>query len=215
VRVVIADDTPLFRHGVAHLLAEEGVEVAGEAADATELLDLVEQQLPDVAVIDIRMPPTHTDEGLIAAARIRERFPQVGVLVLSQYVEAAYVLRLLEGDHGGRCGYLLKDRVIDADQLATALHRVAAGEVVVDPELIAALLERRHKPDPLAQLTDRERDVLALMAEGLTDKGIAARLWLTPKTVESHVRHILHKLDVPPSASHNRRVHAVLTYLHL
>jgi len=214
VRVVIADDTPLFRHGVAHLLAKEGVEVTGEAADGTELLALVAEQRPDVALIDIRMPPTHTDEGLVAAAQIRERFSQVGVLVLSQYVEAAYVLRLLDGDEGGRCGYLLKDRVMHADQLVTSLQRVAAGEVVVDHELIASLLDNRQQSDPLNELTDREREVLALMAEGLTDKGIAERLWVTPKTVESHVRHILRKLAIPDGASHNRRVHAVVTYLH-
>jgi serine/threonine-protein kinase len=213
VRVVIAGDTALLRQGVARLLAEQGVEVCGQAADATELLQLVEDERPDVALTDIRMPPTHTDEGLVAAAQIRQRYPEVGVLVLSQYIEAAYVLRLLDGDEGGRCGYLLKDRVMNPDELLKALERVAAGEVVVDHELISAMLARRREVDPLYELTDREREVLALMAEGLTDKGIAERLWVTPKTVESHVRHILQKLTIPAGASQNRRVHAVLTYL--
>jgi serine/threonine-protein kinase len=213
VRVVIADDSVLLRHGVARLLAEQGIEVCGEASDAAELLRLVADEQPDVALTDIRMPPSHRDEGLVAAAQIRARFPQVGVLVLSQYIEPAYVLRLLDGDEGGRCGYLLKDRVMHASELLQALERVAAGEVVVDPELISSMLARRRELDPLHELTDREREVLALMAEGFTDKGIAERLWVTPKTVESHVRHILQKLALPGDASSNRRGHAVLTYL--
>jgi serine/threonine-protein kinase len=213
VRVVIADDTALLRHGVARLLTDQGIEVCGEAGDAAELLRLVEDERPDIALIDIRMPPTYTDEGLVAAARIRECHPAVGVLVLSQYVELAYVLRLLDGDEGGRCGYLLKDRVMNPVELVTSLERVAAGEVVVDRELIVSVLARRHDVDPLSDLTGREREVLALMAEGLTDKGIAERLWVTPKTVESHVRHILQKLTIREDASQNRRVHAVLTYL--
>jgi DNA-binding NarL/FixJ family response regulator len=213
VRVVIADDTALLRHGIARLLRDHGIEVCGEAGDAVGLLRLVEDEQPDVALVDIRMPPTHTDEGLVAAARIRERYPDVGVAVLSQYVEAAYALRLLDGDAGGRCGYLLKDCVTDAADLVRSLERIADGEVVVDRELISTLIARRREVDPLYDLSDREREVLALMAEGLSDRGIAERLWVTSKTVESHVRHILQKLGVPASASSNRRVHAVLTYL--
>jgi DNA-binding NarL/FixJ family response regulator len=213
VRVVVADDTALLRQGMVRLLEEQGIDVCGEAGDGDQLLQLVEETEPDVALVDIRMPPTHSDEGLVAAARIRERFPKVGVLVLSQYVEPAYVLRLLEGDEGGRCGYLLKDSVLRPEELVTSLDRVAAGEVVVDRELISGLLARRRDVDPLYELTDREREVLALMAEGLTDKGIAERLWVTPKTVESHVRHILRKLAVPEGVSNNRRVHAILVYL--
>jgi DNA-binding NarL/FixJ family response regulator len=212
VRVVIADDTALLRQGLARLLAEAGIEVCGQAADGSELLRLVEAELPDVAVVDIRMPPTQTDEGLVAATAIRERYPKVGVVVLSQYVDAEYALRLVDGD-AGRCGYLLKDRVTDAQELIGALERVAAGEVVVDSELVDGLLARRHESDPLEGLTDREREVLRLMAEGLTDRGIAERLWVTPKTVETHVRHILRKLDIPSGTEHNRRVHAVLAQL--
>ncbi len=158
------------------------------------------------------MPPTQTDEGLVAATAIRERYPKVGVVVLSQYVDAEYALRLVDGD-AGRCGYLLKDRVTDAQELIGALERVAAGEVVVDSELVDGLLARRRESDPLEGLTDREREVLRLMAEGLTDRGIAERLWVTPKTVETHVRHILRKLDIPSGTEHNRRVHAVLAQL--
>jgi DNA-binding NarL/FixJ family response regulator len=213
LRVVIADDTALLRQGLARLLVEQGIEVCGEAGDGRELLMLVEDEQPELAIVDIRMPPTHTDEGLVAATEIRKRFPEVGVLVLSQYVEAAYALRLLDGDAGGRCGYLLKDRVTDAAELVRSLERIAAGEVVVDRELISTLIARRREVDPLYDLTDREREILALLAEGLSDKGIAERLWVTPKTVESHIRHILQKLNVPTNAASNRRVHAVLTYL--
>jgi DNA-binding NarL/FixJ family response regulator len=212
VRVVIADDTALLRQGLVRLLRDAGIEICGECGDAEALLRLVEDARPDVAIVDIRMPPTHTDEGLVAAAAIRERHRDVGVLVLSQYVEASYALRLVEGADG-RCGYLLKDRVTDAAELVDALERVAAGEVVVDRELVEQLLARRRSPDPLEELTAREREVLRLMAEGLTDRGIAERLWVTPKTVETHIRHILRKLDLPSGAAHNRRVHAVLAHL--
>ncbi len=211
-RVVIADDTALLRQGIARLLTEAGMEIGGEAGDASELMRLVEVEQPDVAIVDIRMPPTHTDEGLVAATMIRQRYPATGVLVLSQYVDSAYVLQLLEGDEHG-CGYLQKDRVLNASELVSAVRRVAAGEVVVDRELVDALLQRRREPNPLDELTDREREVIALMAEGLTDRGIAQRLWITPATVETHVRHILRKLDLPGGATNNRRVHAVLTYL--
>jgi DNA-binding NarL/FixJ family response regulator len=212
VRVVIADDTALMRKGLARLLADAGIEVCGEASDADELLGLVEEEAPDVAIVDIRMPPTHTDEGLVAAAKIRERRPRVGVVVLSQYVDAEYALRLVEGD-AASCGYLLKDRVTNTSELVVALERVAAGEVVVDSELVDGLLARRHEAHPLEGLTHREREVLRLMAEGLTDRGIAERLWVTPKTVETHVRHILQKLDIPSGTAHNRRVHGVLAQL--
>jgi DNA-binding NarL/FixJ family response regulator len=212
VRVVIADDTALLRQGIARLLTEAGIEVCGEGADATELLELVEGERPEVAIVDIRMPPTHTDEGLVAAATIRERFPAVGVLVLSQYVDASYALRLLDGADG-HCGYLLKDRVTNADELVGAVERVANGELVVDRELVDSLLARRRDRDPLDELTDREREVLRLMAEGLTDKGIGERLWVSPKTVETHVRHILRKLGLSEDSAHNRRVQAVIAFL--
>jgi len=212
MRVVIADDAALLRHGLARLLEEAGVEVCGVAEEAGSLLTLVEASHPDVAIVDIRMPPTHTDEGLVAADEIRARFRGTGVLVLSQYVEPTYALRLLDADSEAR-GYLLKDRVLNTAALVDALNRVAAGEVVVDPDLVAQLLSRQHRNDPLAELTTREREVLALVAEGLTDRGIAQRLWLTPKTVETHVRHILRKLDIPAATETNRRVHAVLAYL--
>ena len=212
MRVVIADDTALLRQGLARLLTEAGIAICGEASDADALLRLVADEAPDVAVVDIRMPPTHTDEGLVAASDIRARYPSTGVLVLSQYVDAEYALRLVDGD-ARRCGYLLKDRVTDAGELVRALERVDAGEVVVDSELVDGLLARRREADPLDELTDRERDVLRLMAEGLTDRGIAERLWVAPKTVETHVRHILRKLDIPSGTAHNRRVHAVLAQL--
>jgi DNA-binding NarL/FixJ family response regulator len=212
MRVVIADDAALLREGMARLLAEAGLEVGGEAGDAAELLALVEREQPDVAIVDIRMPPSHTDEGLVAAAAIRRRFPDVGVLVLSQYVEPGYAMQLVDGGGGG-CGYLLKDRIMHASELVAAVERVAAGETVVDPELVQQLLARRRSPHPLDTLSEREREVLGLVAEGLTDRGIAERLWLTPRTVETHVRHILMKLDLPAGASNNRRVQAVLAYL--
>ena len=192
------------------MLGDVGIEMCGAVEDADELLLVVERERPDIAVVDIRMPPTHTDEGLVAAAEIRQRFPNVGVLVLSQHVETDYALRLLEGKEG-RCGYLLKDRVTRVGELTDALRRVAAGEIVVDPELVERLMARAGSP--VGTLTPREREVLALMAEGLTDRGIAERLWLTPKTVETHVVHIFRKLHLPEGASYNRRVHAVLAFL--
>jgi DNA-binding NarL/FixJ family response regulator len=212
VRLVVADDSAIVRDGLRHVLEAHGYEIAATASDGDELIAAVEITRPDVALIDIRMPPTHTTEGLAAAAAIRERAPAVGVLVLSQYIDTTYVLRLLEEGDGYR-GYLLKDRVTDARELIAALQRVAAGELVVDRELVDALLSRRRDRNPLDSLTERERDVLALMAEGLTDRGIATRLWITPNTVETHVRHILRKLALPEDATSNRRVHAVLTYL--
>jgi serine/threonine-protein kinase len=209
---VIADDTALFRQGLARLLTETGIDVVGEAADAAGIITLAERERPDAAIVDIRMPPTHRDEGLVAAETIRKQVPDVAVLVLSQYVEASYALRLI-GDQQGYCGYLLKDRVLNAGELADALKRVTAGELVVDRALVDAMLARRRAADALDALSTREREVLALMAEGLTDRGIARRLWITPATVETHVRHILQKLSLPEGAANNRRVHAVLAYL--
>jgi DNA-binding NarL/FixJ family response regulator len=212
VRVAIADDSVLLREGVARLLGQEGFTVVGTFASAPDLLRCVETEAPDVAVVDIRMPPTHTDEGLVAAVTIRRRWPHVGVLVLSQYIETEYAIRLLKGSEE-RCGYLLKDRVLDAGQLADAVHRISDGGVVVDPELVARLVGRSRPSSPLDELTAREREVLALMAEGLTDRGIGERLFVAPKTVETHIRHIFAKLCLPASPADNKRVHAVLAYL--
>jgi DNA-binding NarL/FixJ family response regulator len=208
VRVVLADDSVLLREGLARVLRERGIEVVAQVGTAAELVDAVADSDVDVAVIDIRMPPSGTDEGLVAARVLRALRPDLGVLVLSQYVEPDYALRLLDGDEH-HSGYLLKDSVLHIDQFLEAIHRVDEGGSVVDPELVAHLL--RH--DPLTELTARERDVLALMAEGLTDRGIAARLFLTTETVETHVRRIFRKLDLPRGAAANRRVHAVLAYL--
>jgi DNA-binding NarL/FixJ family response regulator len=212
LRLAIAEDSLLVREGLVRILRDAGFEVVGDVATVDELVTLVEGEHPDAALIDIRLPPTHTDEGLRAAAEIRRRSPSIALLVLSQYVEAEYALRLLEGDERG-VGYLLKDRILEVQQLTEAITRVVLGGVVVDPELVAQLLERRRRADPLDELTSREREVLSLMAEGLTDRGIAQRLYVTPKTVETHSRHIFQKLSLPESALDNKRVHAVLTYL--
>jgi DNA-binding NarL/FixJ family response regulator len=214
VRVAIADDSVIVREGLARVLADKQIDVVGTAGDAEELLRLIAVENPDVAIVDIRMPPTHTDEGLVAADSIRERFPDVSVLVLSQYTDAAYALRLLAGEDRAR-GYLLKDRIAAIDALVDALQRVDAGECVVDSDLVQQLLENPTGRDRLAVLTKRERDVLALIAEGLTDRGIGERLWLSQSTVETHVRHILRKLELPAGTSYNRRVAAVLAYLDL
>jgi DNA-binding NarL/FixJ family response regulator len=212
LRLAVAEDSLLVREGLRSLLRGAGFELVGEAETAGELLDVVAREQPDAVLVDIRLPPTFTDEGLRAAAEIRARFDDVGLLVLSQYVEAEYALRLLDGDEQG-VGYLLKDRILDVNQLTDAIARVVAGGVVVDPQLVASLLERRRRADPLDELTPREREVLALMAEGLTDRGIAERLYVTPKTVETHIRHVFEKLEIPESALDNKRVHAVLAYL--
>jgi len=193
-------------------LRDAGFDVVGVAAAAEQLLRLVEREQPDAVLIDIRLPPTHTDEGLRAAAEIRRRAPSIALLVISQYVEAEYALRLVEGDERS-VGYLLKDRILDIYQLTDAIRRVVAGGVVVDPALVEQLLDRRRRVDPLDELTPREREVLGLMAEGLTDRGIAERLYVTPKTVETHIRHIFAKLRLPESALANKRVHAVITFL--
>jgi DNA-binding NarL/FixJ family response regulator len=211
-RLAIAEDSLLVRAGLVRLLRDASFDVVGEAATVEDLLRLVEREQPDAALIDIRLPPTHSDEGLRAAAEIRRRFPSIALLVVSQYVEAEYALRLLEGEER-RVGYLLKDRILEPQQLTDAITRVVEGGVVVDPALVTQLLERPRLPEPLDDLTPREREVLALMAEGLTDRGIGARLFVTPKTVETHVRHIFSKLSLPETALDNKRVQAVLTYL--
>jgi DNA-binding NarL/FixJ family response regulator len=211
-RVAIAEDSLLVREGLGRILRDAGLEVVGEAANVEDLLEIVERAQPEAALIDIRLPPGYSDEGLRAAAEIRARFPSVALLVLSQYVEAEYALRLLEGSERS-VGYLLKDRILDVGQLTGAIARVVAGGVVVDTALVTQLLERRRRADPLDDLTSREREVLSLMAHGLTDRGIAERLYVTPKTVETHIRHIFQKLSLPETALDNKRVHAVLTYL--
>jgi DNA-binding NarL/FixJ family response regulator len=212
VRVALADDAALLREGLARVLTDAGVEITAQADTADELLARVGEVSPDVVVLDIRMPPTWSNEGFTAAEEIRRRYPKMGVLLLSQHVDATYALRLLEGD-GGRIGYLLKERVLDVRDLVAALERVAAGETVVDQALVAQLLDRARADNPLDKLTAREREVLALMAEGLTDHGIAERLYIAPNTVETHIRHIISKLNLPVTPSDNRRVRAVLTYL--
>jgi len=212
VRVVIADDAPLIREGVARLLAEHGVEVAGQVGDADALLASVQELRPDVALVDIRMPPTHTDEGLHAARAIRSSHPETAVLVLSQHLELEYALRLVreKPDHAG---YLLKERVGRVEQLLDALHRVAAGECVIDRAVVDELLARRRRDDPLEALTPREREILALMAEGRSNKGICQALWLSPKTVETHIRGAFAKLGIREAPEDNRRVLAVLAFL--
>jgi DNA-binding NarL/FixJ family response regulator len=212
MRVVVADDDHLTRQGIVHLLQAADVEVVGEAENADGLLSKVRLTRPDAAIADIRMPPTHTDEGLTAARAIREEHPGVGVLVLSQYIEASYALRLLE-EHPERVGYLLKERVFDAVVLLDALRRINDGETVVDPTIVSRLLGRRRRVDPLSELTDRERETLALVAEGLSNKAIAARLYVAERTVESHVTQIFSKLDLDAGPDSHRRVLAVLAYL--
>jgi DNA-binding NarL/FixJ family response regulator len=213
VRVVIADDSLLLREGVSRLLVEAGFEVVGQAADAEELLREVAEKRPDVAIIDIRMPPTHTDEGLRAARELRNRYPELGVIVLSQYVRPSYAFELLADDARG-VGYLLKDRVSDLHELADAVERVGKGGSVLDPSVVAQLVGRRRQGhDPIDDLSDREREVLALMAEGRSNRAIAERLVITERTVEKHVRSILAKLRIPESREDHRRVLAVLAYL--
>ncbi len=212
MRVVVADDSTLLREGVVRLLEDAGLEVVGQAGDAEELLRKVRAHRPDVAVVDVRMPPTHTDEGLRAAQEIRAELPGVSVLVLSQYVEAAYASELLAESAEG-LGYLLKDRVADADALADAVRRVGGGGSVLDPEVVSEMLGRSRRDDPLAALTPREREVLGLMAEGRTNAAIAAELVVTERAVEKHVTAIFAKLDLPASSEDHRRVLAVLRFL--
>jgi DNA-binding NarL/FixJ family response regulator len=213
VRVAVADDAVILREGLARLLGEAGFEVIGLAADADELFTLVERGLPDVAIVDIRMPPTHTDEGLQAAKLIRARWPQVGILVLSQYVQARYAVELLAAGTE-RVGYLLKDRVSDLDELTASVRRVGEGGSVLDPAVVAQLVGQRRKGDtPLEDLTERELEVLALMAEGRSNKAIGERLFITEHTVEKHVKNIFATLRLPPSEDNHRRVLAVVTFL--
>jgi serine/threonine-protein kinase len=208
----VADDSLLTREGIVHLLGDEGIEVVGQAGDAEVLLRQVGTATPDVAVIDIKMPPTHTDEGLVAAQHIRDTFPDVGVLVLSQYIEPTYAMRLIES-HVEKVGYLLKERVYAASVLADAIRRVHEGESVVDPTIVASLLGRKRRNDPLGALSEREREVLALVAEGLSNKAIAARLYVADRTVEFHVTQIFMKLGLAEEDQSNRRVLAVLAFL--
>ncbi len=210
--MILADDAVLIREGLARLLAERGVDVIGRAGNADELMRLVASDAPDVAVVDIRMPPTYTNEGLLAAQQIRRAHPQVAIVVLSQYVEVDYALKLVAGT-SERVGYLLKDRIADVGEFVAALEQVAAGGTVVEPSLVEELLRAPAARDPLAELTPREREVLALIAQGKTDRGIGDELYVTRKTVEAHVRSILAKLELPADASENRRVHAVLAFL--
>ena len=212
MRVVVADDVMLTREGIAHLLVEAGIDVVAQAEDADGVLREVRLKQPDVAIVDIRMPPTHTDEGLVAAQRIRADHPAIGVLVLSQYVEPSYALRLLE-EHPERVGYLLKQRVFDVAVLVDALRRIVDGETVVDPTIVSRLVGRQRRHDPLAELTPREREVLSLVAEGLSNGAIASRLFVTERTVEAHVKQIFQKLDLRASSDSHRRVLAVLAYL--
>jgi DNA-binding NarL/FixJ family response regulator len=212
VRVVIADDETLLREGVARLLEEAGFQVVGRAANAEELLRRVELTRPDVAIVDIKMPPTHTEEGLVAAHKIRSAHPEVGVLVLSHYVESRYAMRLLE-EHPDRSGYLLKERVSDVAVLVDALQRIDEGECVLDPTIVSRLVGRPREGSPLDELTAREMEVLSLMAEGHSNEGICTKLFLSPKTVETHVRHILGKLGIGETSDYHRRVLAVLAYL--
>jgi DNA-binding NarL/FixJ family response regulator/class 3 adenylate cyclase len=212
VRVVVADDSVLFREGVVRVLEDAGFVVIGTAGSGEELLERVRSEPPDVAVVDIRMPPTHTNEGLVTAALIRKEFPTVGVLVLSQYIEARHAIRLLEAGPES-IGYLLKDRVGNVDELIDGVRRVAGGGSVIDPEVIAQLLRRSREVDPLERLTEREREVLALMAEGRSNRAIGERLFLSPKTVETHVGHIFEKLGLLPAEDDHRRVLAVIAHL--
>jgi DNA-binding NarL/FixJ family response regulator len=211
LRVVLAEDDVLLREGLASLLERSGFEVVGQAGDATRLLDLVAGQPLDLVVVDIRMPPTNTAEGLDAARQIRQQHPEIGILVLSAHVEVEHAMELLASGRG--VGYLLKRRVTDVEELTDALQRIAKGGSVIDPTLVAELVSARHRNDPLAALSPREHEVLALMAEGRSNAGIARRLWVTEGTVEKHVRSILTKLTLPETDDDHRRVLAVLTFL--
>ena len=212
MRVVVADDAVLLREGVARILEEAGFEVVAQAGDGEDLLRKVRAHKPDVAVVDVRMPPTHTDEGLRAAREIRAELPQVGVLVLSQYVEEAYAVELLSESAEG-LGYLLKDRVSDIEGFADAVRRVAGGGSALDPEVVSQLVGRRRRDDPLGELSDREREVLSLMAEGRSNASIAERLVVTERAVEKHVTSIFSKLDLTATPETHRRVLAVLAFL--
>ena len=208
---MVADDDVLVREGVASVLERSGFEVVGQAGDADQLLELVREHEPELVIVDIRMPPTHSNEGLVAAGTIRDEFPETGILVLSAHVEIEEATELLAT--GDRIGYLLKGRVLDVDEFVGSLNRIAAGGSVVDPGLVQTLVQARRSDDPLEDLTTREREVLALMAEGRSNAGIAGQLWLAEGTVEKHVRHILAKLRLPETKDDHRRVLAVVMFL--
>jgi DNA-binding NarL/FixJ family response regulator len=210
MRIVIGEDSVLFREGLARLLDDAGHEIVGRAPDATTLVKTVHDTMPDLAIIDIRMPPTGTDDGARAAKQLRADFPLLGIVLLSQHVETRHSVELVAG---GRFGYLLKDRVFDVDDFLDALRRVAAGGSALDPEVVGRLITVGRKDDPLGLLTSREREVLSMMAEGRTNVGIARRLWLTERTVETHVSSILAKLGLAATDEDHRRVLAVLAYL--
>ena len=210
-RVIVAEDDVLMREGLAGLLEHAGYEVVGQAGDGSELLRLVHQRRPDVAIVDVRMPPTHRTEGLEAARMIREERPEVAILILSAHVEVAHAMTLLAS--GGRTGYLLKSRVADLDEFLDAVHRVSRGGSVVDPTLVRELVAARDIDDPLEALTPREREVLALMAEGRSNAGIGRRLWITERTVEKHVHSIMTRLRLPETDDDHRRVLAAVAFL--
>jgi len=212
MRVVVADDSVLLREGVVRLLEENGFEVVGQAGDADDLIRKVRAHKPDVAVVDIRMPPTNTDDGLRAALEIRAEWPDTGVLVLSQYVEEGYALDLV-GDSAGGVGYLLKDRVADVERFVDSVRRVADGGSALDPEVVSQLVGRARRDDPLAELTPREREVLELMAEGRSNRAIAEHMVVTERAVEKHVTSIFGKLGLTPATEDHRRVLAVLAFL--
>jgi DNA-binding NarL/FixJ family response regulator len=212
VRVIVADDSVLLREGLVRLLDESGFEVVAQAGDGEELMRKTKAHKPDIAIVDIRMPPTHTDEGLRAAIAIREAMPDTGVLVLSEYLEEQYALELLADDAAG-VGYLLKSRVSDVDRFAEAVRRVAEGGSALDPEVVSQMVGRRRVKDPLEELTPREREVLRLMAEGRSNHAIADTLVISERAVEKHVTSIFSKLNLPQTAEDHRRVLAVLTFL--
>ena len=212
MRIVIAEDSVLLRAGLTRILADAGEEIVATVGDADALIGVVERNLPDLAIVDVRMPPTHTDDGLRAALTIRNRWPAVGILVLSQYVEERYATELLANDTRA-IGYLLKDRIADVSDFIEAVRRVGGGGTALDPEVVSQLLARSRQSDPLAALSPREREVLALMAEGRTNAAIARTLIVSDKAIEKHVSNIFMKLDLPPSDSEHRRVMAVLRWL--
>jgi DNA-binding NarL/FixJ family response regulator len=212
VRIVIAEDSVLLRDGLTRMLADHGHEVVDAVEDAVELVQRLERELPDLVILDVRMPPTHTDEGIRAALEVRSRWPELPVLVLSQYVEENYASELLSGDLGG-IAYVLKDRVTDVGQFLETVDRIAAGGTAIDPEVVSQLIARTRRQEPLSDLSPREREVLALMAEGRSNAAIAARIVVTPRAVEKHVKSIFQKLRLPPADTDHRRVLAVLRYL--
>jgi DNA-binding NarL/FixJ family response regulator len=212
VRIVIAEDSVLLRDGLTRMLSDHGHDIVGSVEDAVGLVQLVEAEDPDLVVLDVRMPPTHTDEGIRAALELRSRWPDLAVLVLSQYVEENYATELLSGDLGS-VAYVLKDRVTDVGEFVDTVNRIAAGGTAIDPEVVSQLLARTRRQEPLAELTPREREVLGLMAEGRTNAAIAAQLVVTERAVEKHVKSIFQKLVLPPADTDHRRVLAVLRFL--